>query len=155
MSLNVPSRSPLGTYYRSPLGVRNSGTAEKCRQYFEFQVEAEAGYELLMVFVSSWIMLYKPDGTQEELRSPTSPDHRLYITHVAGDDGWYGALAFGTLQPWDRFRLIALNDFGGKRRHDFYNGWRGCLPKILYPVTAIRLNRCLTYLHTLDTFGRK
>jgi len=68
MSLNVPSRSILGTYYRSPLGVRNSGTSEKCRQYFEFQVEAEAGYELLMVFVSSWIMLYKPDGTQEELR---------------------------------------------------------------------------------------
>ena len=154
MSLNVPSRSILGTYYRSPLGVRNSGTAEKCRQYFEFQVEAGAGYELLMVFESSWIMLYKPDGTQEELRSPTFPDYRLYITHVAGDDGWYGALALGTLQPWDRFTLISLNDFDD-RRHDLYNGWRGCLPKTITPITAIRLNRCLTYLHTLDTFGTK
>lgn len=154
MSLNVPSRSPLGTYYRSPLGVRNSGTAEKCRQYFEFQVEADAGYELLMDFDSGWIMLDKPDGTQEELRNSTFPDNKIHILHVAGDDGWYGALALGTQQPFDRFTFISLNKFGD-RRHDFHNGWSGCLPEILYPVTAIRLNRCLTYLHTLDTFGTK
>lgn len=154
MSLNVPSRSPLGTYYRSPLGVRNSGTAEKCRQYFEFQVKAEAGYELLMDFDSGWIMLDKPDGTQEELRSSTFPDNKIHILHVSGDDGWYGALALGTQQPFDRFTFISLNEFGD-RRHDFHNGWMSVLPEILYPVTAIRLNRCLTYLHTLDTFGTK
>lgn len=155
MSLNVPSRSPLGTYYRSPLGVRNSGTAEKCRQYFEFQVEAEAGYELIMNFDSGWIMLDKPDGTQEELRTYHSSDELLHIIHVAGDDGWYGALALGDILPWGRFSGIFLNDFGGKRRHDFYNGWGGCLPKILYPVTSLRLNRCLTHLKWLDTFGTK
>lgn len=154
MSLNVPSRSPLGTYYRSPLGVRNSGTAEKCRQYFEFQVEAEAGYELLMNFDSGWIMLDKPDGTQEELRSSTFPDNKIHILHVAGDDGWYGALALGTQLPFDRFTFISLNEFDN-RRHDFTNGWSGCLPKTITPITAIRLNRCLTYLHTLDTLGTK
>lgn len=151
MSLNVPSRSPLGTYYRSPLGVRNSGTAEKCRQYFEFQVKAEAGYELLVGFDSSWIMLYKPDGTQEERR----PSDGINITHVAGDAGWYGALAFGPLGPWDRFAFIILNGFDPHRRHDFFNGWRGCLPTTITPITAIRLNRCLTYLGTLDTLGTK
>lgn len=155
MSLNVPSRSPLGTYYRSPLGVRNSGTAEKCRQYFEFQVEAEAGYELLMDFDSGWIMLDKPDGTQEEKRpDPSIPKNKIHILHVSGDDGWYGALAFGSLQPWNRFTFISLNKFDN-RRHDFHSGWEGVLPRILYPVTAIRLNRCLTYLHTLDTLGTK
>ena len=155
MSLNVPSRSILGTYYRSPLGVRNSGTAEKCRQYFEFQVEAEAGYELIMNFDSGWIMLDKPDGTQEELRTYHFPDELLHIIHVSGDDGWYGALALGTQLPWDRFSGIFLNDFGDKRQHDFYSGWGGCLPKILYPVTSLRLNRCLTYLKWLDTMGTK
>lgn len=154
MSLNVPSRSILGTYYRSPLGVRNSGTAEKCRQYFEFQVEAEAGYELLMNFTSDWIMLDKPDGTQEELRNSTFPDNKIHILHVSGDDGWYGALALGTQLPFDRFTFISLNEFGD-RRHDFYSGWMRVLPEILYPVTAIRLNRCLTYLDTLDIIGTK
>ena len=155
MSLNVPSRSPLGTYYRSPLGVRNSG--KKCRQYFEFQVKAEAGYELLMYFDSSWIMLDKPDGTQEEWNPYPFQDELLYIIHVAGDDGWYGALALGTQQqqPFDRFSGISLNCFGGKRRYYFDYSWRGVLPEILYPVTAIRLNRCLTYLKWLDTMGTK
>ena len=154
MSLNVPSRSPLGTYYRSPLGVRNSGTAEKCRQYFEFQVQSAAGYELIMNFTSDWIMLYKPDGTQEELRNSTFPDNKIHILHVSGDAGWYGALAFGAQQPWNQFSFISLNEFDN-RRHNFTNGWSGCLPKTITPVTALSLNKCLFYLATLDTFGTK
>lgn len=134
----VPFRSPLGVYYRSPLGVRDEGRSSPCTQHFEFQVTAEAGTIFYVDFKTHYI-LTKPDGTQETVDSIFTPDAYHYpVEHTSGNNGWYSCIV-----PLPYLNAVMWH-FAGL----IMNAMRS--PYTINPVTALRFNRCLTSLTTFN-----
>ena len=144
MSLNVPSRSPLGTYYRSPLGVRNSG--KKCRQYMEFQITAPLQTAFYVILQSGLdaprigSRITYPDGTiaawNETLR------------HKAGKNGWYFCER-GTWDIWAAPPAFIIEGYYGPYLV-LVPGGNTYSPENPCPMTGVRFNRGLYKVKELD-----
>ena len=144
MSLNVPSRSPLGVYYRSPLGVRNSG--KKCRQYMEFQITAPLQTAFYVILQSGLdaprigSRITYPDGTiaawNETLR------------HKAGKNGWYFCER-GTWDKWATPPAFIIEYYYGPII-TLVPGGNTYSPENPAPMTGVRFNRGLYKVKELD-----
>lgn len=132
----VPSRSPLGVYYRSPLGVRGTGGKE-IHQYMEFQITAPLQTAFYISLQESRITY--PDGTiaawNETLR------------HKAGNDGWY----FCERGIWDKYitpPAFIIEGYYGPIT--LVPGGNTYSPENPCPMTGVRFNRGLYKVKELD-----
>jgi hypothetical protein len=132
----VPSRSPLGVYYRSPLGVRGTGGKE-IPQYMEFQITAPLQTAFYISLQESRITY--PDGTiaawNETLR------------HKAGNDGWY----FCERGKWDKYitpPAFIIEGYYGPIT--LVPGGNTYSPENPCPMTGVRFNRGLYKVKELD-----
>jgi hypothetical protein len=132
----VPSRSPLGVYYRSPLGVRGTGGKE-IHQYMEFQITAPLQTAFYISLQESRITY--PDGTiaawNETLR------------HKAGNNGWY----FCERGIWDKYitpPAFIIEGYYGPIT--LVPGGNTYSPENPCPMTGVRFNRGLYKVKELD-----
>lgn len=132
----VPSRSPLGVYYRSPLGVRGTGGKE-IHQYMEFQITAPLQTAFYISLQESRITY--PDGTiaawNETLR------------HKAGNNGWY----FCERGIWSKYitpPAFIIEGYYGPIT--LVPGGNTYSPENPCPMTGVRFNRGLYKVKELD-----
>lgn len=132
----VPSRSPLGVYYRSPLGVRGTGGKE-IHQYMEFQITAPLQTAFYISLQESRITY--PDGTiaawNETLR------------HKAGNNGWYFCER-GTWNKWTTPPAFIIEGYYGPIT--LVPGGNTYSPENPCPMTGVRFNRGLYKVKELD-----
>jgi hypothetical protein len=132
----VPSRNPLGVYYRSPLGVRGTGGKE-IHQYMEFQITAPLQTAFYISLQKSRITY--PDGTiaawNETLR------------HKAGNNGWYFCER-GTWNIWITPPAFIIEGYYGPIT--LVPGGNTYSPENPCPMTGVRFNRGLYKVKELD-----
>ena len=132
----VPSRSPLGVYYRSPLGVRGTGGKE-IHQYMEFQITAPLQTAFYISLQESRITY--PDGTiaawNETLR------------HKAGNNGWYFCER-GTWNIYITPPAFIIEYYYGPIT--LVPGGNTYSPENPCPMTGVRFNRGLYKVKELD-----
>ena len=131
----VPSRSPLGVYYRSPLGVRGPG-GKKCRQYMEFQITAPLQTAFYIILQESRITY--PDGTIAAWNKT--------LRHKAGNNGWYFCER-GTWIKWTTPPAFIIEGYYGPILTLVPNTYS---PENPCPMTGVRFNRGLYKVKELD-----
>lgn len=133
----VPFKSPLGCYFRSPLGVRDEGKGTS--QYFEFQITAPLNTAFYISLQESRITY--PDGTiaawNETLR------------HKAGNDGWYFCER-GTWDIWATPPVFIIQNYYGPIMTLVNSA--AYSPENPCPMTAVRFNRSLYKVEEVGAF---